>query len=553
MVGASSWNRAETSSETISSDPASNVLAEVALAIFSAQEQVLARRVAQTRILTATPHVELERRVSLQYDSRRVVEIFARHGESVKGEILLPLGIFRKSLFFGFDVSDASGAPVPLVSSDLDSEIAAAMCIACVTSKFAPSVRIKAALFETARRNSHETFWEVLSSRTGDLENLTDDELGWLEDALAVRDFARLSTLLSAYYLPFARIRVDSAETLLKVQWIEAMPALDRGDDRDRTEFASGRSDAYVDAIDGLRITRRQLDKSYLIAFFEIPDFGWARSEHVRIAAPAETFISDQKLTLESSSPEGFPELVVPPHEHSESSGRSTFYVSHRDLVPKPREGVRSSRGSKSWRRAGKGRDKTDGFLAGRPALISFFVRPSVRHVLLPSMVLVWSTFALLATFAMAEFGSQWFSCNGLSPMLSLSIVDSCIEKGYLWQAAGSADAIVTILLLASTLTVAYIVRPAEEDVVRTRLLRPWRARALLCLVPSGIAALVFLSPRGLSDPWFYWASWCALSVSSLLLALNVTSFWASVRRAESLSGKSDGSTIRREPGPPRD
>ena len=383
---------------------------------------------------------------------------------------LLPLGMIPKGLYSHFDVRSAEGSALPIVTSIDDSALAARFLVESLDSPWEDTPATVRAII-TAHvaslvRSTDQTVEKLLTAARADRTVAQ-----WVENFnIQNPRFMRTLAILADYYVPFVLARPRSDRLLVKCVRTEPI------------------------------LTPVSPDTKYPAKTlrFRVPDMCWATSEHIRIAAPSGTILTDAKFlqSLGESRRIGYQGQTTPS-----------------DAVLYARKGPIS--------------DQT--FEATIWPQIQGFIRPAVRMMILIPMLLLLGVIGELAV--RSHYCLRMFDWSSWDTFWS-SPSDSCSSLLPLWSLRDTADAAVTLVFGVSLTILAYVYRD-DSSRVRESLTREWRLVAVAAIVPAWLACAVLLIPRSAVAPHFVWIAWSILGLVSLGLLWLAKTWERRVNRAK--------------------
>ena len=395
--------------------------------------------------------------------------------------VIIPLGLLPKAIYQSFDVRGPSGESLPLHSRWTDSAVAASLLEKALEwdGVAAPaSPRIKAQLFDLC----HSMASGPLAQRMAALPDLTDEERTWLSESENSELFGWLCDALGSNFLALTEITLGITDPIIKIRRIE-----ETAENPIRNTYLA----TFSGPVD--------------LLVFDAPDFGWPTSDHLRVDAPDGTFLTDSLLW-------GGSEAVK--YQSDISRGRSSFYA-----------------------------HALDGDAGTNPVMYVSSLWPAPRGAMRPMMLLTAYVAVVLLLGAALEFLTQWRSCAALPLPKGFPVQGNpgpCMDRGFLWGLLGSADAVFSVVFVAPSLLIAYVLRDKDSE-IRRDLLESWQHSSLGSLVPAWIASLVVLSSRGLTAQWLIWVIWLACGIFALYLAVRVFLYWRDVSRAHQVAQSSSG------------
>lgn len=307
------------------------------------------------------------------------------------------------------------------------------------------------------------------------MENESDldtRERAWARSARSNELFQDIYETLRTCYIPLVMVPRLSADAILKIRRTEGMPNL----------FARASQ---------ISQERSRIRAPYRLVAVDLPDFGWAQSDHFQFLAGPGTFMTDA-----TNIPARGIEMA---YTEQSSPARMAFYAHELDATP------------------------------------SFFVAdvwPTPRGALRPTLILVTYVAMMLLFGAVSEFLSQWYSCNAFLTIEGLvQATHPCQQNGFLWALADNADAALVLSFAGPTLTLAYVLRDSDPS-IRLYLLERWRHLAVAALAPGLLGSVALIINRDLLAPWALWAIWLGLSLPAMWIAATLAIYWTRVASA---------------------
>jgi hypothetical protein len=377
---------------------------------------------------------------------------------------MVPLGYLRKRLHVGFDLRSGEGAALAAGTRETDSRVSALCVLAVSSDRVPPTARLQKLLYDYCFAMDPGPFLEFCDERL-DRRDRSRQERVWIALSLRRPEFKYWVDLVRDHYLLLAEVPLRSdGSTVVKFSL--------------REEFDSTESRSL------LRAGAPEMDVR-----FDIADFGWAGSDHIRLHAPVGARLSDA-LFLPATSSEPVTYTLAGSNEYVaayRAGGRGLRGTLHVSLWPD--------------------------------------IDRSIRWVLfLPTFVL-----ALLVGGAGAEYLTQWFACRSAPDIGLLTALPAtdCQARGFLWGLGGAADAAVGLSFLLSIAMLAMVYGTSGQP-VHSSLLAPWRRLALGVLGWSWLGSVLLLVDRDLLAAHFYWTSWALLGTAAGLQCLLVwRGYWA--------------------------
>lgn len=414
----------------------------------------------------------VERRVSLDLDGDRLISLVESAGGSEIDTILIPIGLLPKGLLLDFDLRDASGSAVSLVTSRVDSQAAQASILALLDELGEDVHSYDASLlnhiYTIAREHPSEHDIGVLRGRVPSNQVCSWTLPGRQKDSaeyatwkgLFKRNaFVELLATFTVNFMPMMRFKLSPGTTLVKYRQVE----------RQEPSSASGlRARFSIDPY-------RQL--------IPAPSIGRCSREHFRFDAPEGTFL-EEFFFPERASKAPLVSLVsdlrpAGPDEVFSYSSRVT-----------PERGIIYSHDLSS---------------TGASYVATASLRPRVAGFLRLSQFTVFASALLLLAGTLSEFVTQTLSSQSTQQ-----------------------DAAVAILAVVPSVMSAYLAHEGEHELLSELLRAPRWA------VAGSAAATIFASGAmvlQLDDPWLRWVWASASAVCFAVLALLVV-----VARASSIA-----------------
>lgn len=444
----------------------------------------IARRVERVAVRSTSPRLTIERRTSVHLDLREVLQRTDGRGLDESHSTLVPLGLLPKAIYQSFDVRGSQGEALPLHSRWTDSAVSSRLLERAVEWDGLPegsaSLRLKELMFNHCHSMTSTDFWGAVKA----LEGQTQLEEEWIAAAENSDFFLWLLDALGPNFLALTETRLSASDAIIKIRRVEEVP--DRPNLRQEYE--------------------NQVKGPLGLVAFDVPDYGWPTSDHLRVDAPEGTFLTDSLIWSEGY---GFA------YQSEIMRGRSSFY-SH----------------------------TLDGNAGTSPVTYVSNLWPSPRGAMRPMMLLTVYVSVILFAGAALEFATQWRAC-GAPPLptgfpFQENPSAACLTKGFLWGLASSADAVFSIVFLAPSLLIAYVLRDRDTE-IRRDLLESWQHSSLGVLAPAWLASSVVLSSRELTAQWFIGAVWLVCGLVALILTLRVGKYWRDVSAAYRISQGAQG------------
>ena len=427
--------------------------------------------------------VTVSRRVSVEMDPVKL-GLLADELATEADFLPVPVAILPKSLLLEFDLRGANGEALRAMSRARNADISTRVLLAIVRGAGLkdppPEVVIR------LRRLVHSMpseFDAEQRPREQFFRGLRKAEAAWVDDASSIGMFDRLLTLLTVHYIAYVEFERTNFPSLLKYRLV-----------------ALGRP---------LDINPRRFHACAQIAI-DLPDAGWAMSEHVRVAAPIATFISD---------------LALHYFEAGSNALRRQFF--EYTTVPARR------RIALYW--------QTNSAVWDRPRYaIRLQVWPEREGFVRPARFLSYYAFGVTACGTVAEFAYGLLS------------------------AATDADAAVSMLLVLPATLAAYLVARDGDHDVRRVITKKWRTTGMWALLPLWFAGVSLIVPdktnctiapdnsnyferfrsvvEGIAcssgQGFTLWMLWGALSIAAACNLAVVHAYSIRLRRAEKLAVK---------------
>jgi hypothetical protein len=404
--------------------------------------QWIARRVEDIRLVDTS---QVIRSVTLDIDCGIIRSLFADAGLQVPGTARIPLALLPKTLLLDFDIQDAEGSVLGLITSEQDSTAAQAAMLALLKRKSklveAFSQDILDNLYRLAIEHpTPEDVGRLVRRGRPPIWTLSpgssDDQAVW-RDLFAIPEFVELAATFTVGYSPMVDIPLDRDGYVLKYRHLERQ--IEAEDPSWRTRFAL---EPFTQLLD-------------------IPSIGRCRREHTRFEVPDGLFLdymyprADPERESSSEADSSLPQPPAPVLEGATIRGRIT-----------PERGVMYTRGYTPQR---------------RPLVIVATLRPRVSGFVRTSQYTVFLSSLLLLLGAAAQF---W--------------------ESRLTRAGTSAEAAVALLLVVPTVMSAFLVRDDEHELLSFLLRWPRIAVAssAACALLAGGALAIHVSSWRLGVIW---------------------------------------------------
>lgn len=402
-----------------------------------------------------------------------------RHGLESLEAWIIPLGLFQKSMFLRFDLRSSAGESLPLLSRAADSEVATEILLEIVRREKptapAASPRIRNALL-------HIVFDMKIVRLTASIRRLnsestlTEEERQWFRAALRCSVFLELLENLSGSSIALCAIPKPQSDTIVKVVRNEETPPLFR--------TAKTSPSGYLKPFERIA--------PYRLVAIDLPDFGWARSDHFQFSAPEGTFVTDAiGFSIDDERIQ---------YDENSSAEHMVFYA-------------HAQRASPSF------------FLA--------HLWPTPRGALRPSLILVLYISLMLLSGGVAEVFTYLYSCH-LPPFQTeavMPLTKECQSASFLWQLDDKADAAMALSFVGPTLTLAYVLK-GTDPLIRLSLLERWRHLAVFTLFPGLAGSTMLLLNRDLLAHWVLGSAWILFSIPAGLIAGIISIYWFQVSSA---------------------
>gem|GEM_PF-6507201 len=366
----------------------------------------------------------------------------------------LPVGLFHKDLLLDFTVTNDSGNSLAVASRLVETRVALAFALSAlgkVECEPDPFMLRELQGFISSQRNSEEDSANGLLKELADDERATTNGKVWVARAGASPRFMATVDILRDHHIVIADVPIESNSAVIKIDRHELVPS---------PSFANQES---------LRFAATRV---------EIPDFGWAVSDHVRLFAPSGTRDTDV--------------LAIPVEE-----GRTLSYQS-----------------SSAPGRTSIYRFNSSGETHPMHVRIVGLLRPSAVYR-------EWAALAIMGLMAIALVGGGFWemlslalACNTTPwanfPSLWMGSSFGC--HGPLWD-KDNTEPIVTLTSLIATFFVGFAFRQDEHS-VRAFLLERWRRIVFMALSLPWLAGCILLAPRSQISEWVLWGAWLVLGLA---------------------------------------
>lgn len=373
-------------------------------------DQSWVRRRVETVEVTST--ISTERRVSLDIDVSRLVNIAKECNIEDTKYLYFPLTLLTKRLLIDFDVTDESGRSLSLATSDEDSYAAQALLLASLDAadmdpaKFSPHVMKK--MYDIVKdeplRQDARTIANIsrLQQNTGilgwQLQNPTAADRQLWGELFKQREYLLRVTEFTTQYMPIVRIDTSESLRIIKYSTMESEWTWSRRGMRFRERI--GWSPAYFG--------------------FNAPSLGRAQRDHFRVCAPRDSFVTAAVVRSVTGGPgplepadsgENFIGRITP--------GRALVYTQNR---------------------------KSSG-----PSQVVVGLRPTTRGFITPAF---WGPLISAVLLALGAIGQRVFG-----------VLDTIKDN--------SAEPAVALLVVVPSVLAAYLARDDEHQVRSVLLMVP--------------------------------------------------------------------------------
>ena len=400
----------------------------------------------------------IERRISLDLDIERLIDIAEEAGLRMPARLPVPIAILEKGLLPEIDVTGPAGESLSVATSSQDSRAAQLAMLAHISS-FTPaavtaSTAIQQKLFDIAADHPSRADADLIrlgggsgfvsAWRLDESLHASSDEVREWSALFESREFVSLLAQFTVNFLLVVEIDDTRPTTIVKVRYIESIPAPER---------------SYVPKFLPTDLTDYKVEANAV---------GRAQREHIRFLLPEGIQLVSSLLYVDSersadSSPLS-PEDLGQRYMHRETLDRAMFYT--RGASPNAHK-------------------------------LFVTVRPTADGFL--SAAILGTVFTLLISLGgfLAELlGGDEYSLKAITD--------------------ASSDAAVAMLLIIPTVFAAYVTRPGEHA-LRAFLLLSSRIRVLAAGVTTAICAVSIVA--GFSHPWLLGVWGLACAVNAYVLA----------------------------------